>query len=62
MDIDEPVQTVLPDLSLSERRFLLSLPETENKDHLKQDIKNAVLKDSTLANEKREERLKQEEE
>lgn len=47
MDVDSPVQTALPDLALADRRFLLSLPETENKAELLQEIKAAILKDST---------------
>lgn len=47
MDVDEPVKSILPDLGLAKLRFLLRLPETENKEQLKQEIKDAVLKDST---------------
>lgn len=46
MDVDEPVKSILPDLGLAKLRFLLRLPETENKEQLKQEIKDAVLKDN----------------
>lgn len=46
MEVDTPVQTALPDLDLADRRFLLSLPETENKEQLLQEIKDAILKDN----------------
>jgi hypothetical protein len=45
MDVDEPVLSVLPDLSIADRRFLLTLPETTNKEQLLQEIKDAILKD-----------------
>ena len=48
MDVDAPVQKVLPDLSLADRRFLYGLPETTNKDQLKKEIKDAVVADSTI--------------
>ena len=54
MDVDTPVQTALPDLNLADRRFLLTVPEVDNKAELLQDIKNAILKDSTLLGEKRQ--------
>lgn len=50
MDVDSPVQTALPDLALADRRFLLTLPETQNKAELLQEIKSAILKDSTWTN------------
>jgi 26S proteasome regulatory subunit N7 len=46
MDVDAPVQKVLPDLSLADRRFLYGLPETTNKDQLKKEIKDAVVADN----------------
>ena len=58
MDVDTPVQTALPDLNLADRRFLLTVPEVDNKAELLQDIKNAILKDSTLLGEKRQWRTK----
>ena len=48
MDVDGPVPAALPDLTLADRRFLLTLPETDNKAELVQEIKDAILKDSTL--------------
>lgn len=47
MDVDEPVQTGLPDLGLADRRFLLTLEETDNKLALTEEIKAAIKKDST---------------
>lgn len=48
MEVDVAAQAGLPDLTLADRLFLLSLPETTNKDQLLTEIKQAIQKDSTL--------------